>query len=312
MNVIIFPLRLATATLLVMGAACGCKPATKPDAQPSTSTINTNTAVKTNFYYVKGMLKSIKPNGHTAEIAHEEIPNFMPKMTMPLDVADPKELKGLAPGDQLHFRMVVTPDELWIDQVTKVGTSAMTNDPSTAGRKFRQVREVEPLKVGEVMPNYNFTNELGKAMSLADLKGNAYAFTFIFTVCPMPQFCPRLSEYFSKAHEQLAAPGGPDNWRLLSISFDVERDTPAVLKNYAARFSHDPARWSFLTGALIDIDAITEQFGLYFARDANGITFDHNLRTVIVDPKGRINSIIIGNEWKVEDFVAEMKRAAAK
>ena len=108
-----------------------------------------------------------------------------------------------------------------------------------------------------------------------------------------------------------AQPDGPKNWRLLSISFDPEHDTPATLQAYARRYQYDPKQWSFVTGALIEIDAITEQFGLEFFREAGStFNFNHKLRTVVVDAQGRVQQVFVGNEWKVDDFVTEMVKAA--
>ncbi|MBU6401361.1 MAG: SCO family protein, partial [Verrucomicrobia bacterium] len=135
--------------------------------------------------------------------------------------------------------------------------------------------------------------------------------TFFYTRCPFPNFCPRMSKNFEETYEQLTKlPGGPRNWHLLSISFDPDNDTPAVLRIYASKYQFDPKHWDFVTGKMIDIDAITEQFGMMFARQ--GANFDHNLRTVVIDARGRIQRIIIGNTWTSEELVAELVKAAAK
>ena len=174
---------------------------------------------------------------------------------------------------------------------------------------FRRVREVDPLNVGDPLPDYPFTNTLGQAIHLGQFKGKALALTFIYTRCPFPNFCPRMSANFGDACKKLAAlPEAPKNWHLLSISFDPEFDTPEMLKGYARRYNSDTNHWSFASGALIDIDAITEQFGLIFPRE--GVGFNHNLRTVVVDAQGKVQKVFTGNEWTVDDFVAEMIKAA--
>ena len=285
--------------LLLSAPVTGCKP------KPQT-------------FYVKGVVKELKPDGKTAIIEHEEIPDYMPKMTMPFEVKSPKELAGVQPNDLVHFRLVVTKDDAWIDQVTRAGTAGPSSRTSTSLTNtapvphVRLVRDVEPLKVGDAMTDYTFTNEFGKPVRLADMKGKAYAFTFIFTRCPLPMYCPRLSDNFKNVAARLAAQAdAPVNWHLFSISFDVEHDSPAVLQNYAKRYNYDPARWSFLTGKVIDIDAITEQFGLYFARtEGNNFVFDHNMRLVIVDAAGKVQSVIVGNEWKPEEVVSELIKGA--
>ncbi len=291
------------ATLLLLLAACREQPAPPAATEPAAA------STKTNFYFVKGVIKELKPDGRTAIIDHEAIPNYMEAMTMPLRVKNTNELAGLQSGDQIFFRMVVTDYEGWIDQVSKTGKAAPTNNPAPSKGTFRRVRDVQPLTIGDALPNYPLTNHLGQPITLGQFQGQALAFPFIFTRCPFPEFCPRMGNHFQTVARKLAAtPNAPTNWYLLSITFDVEFDTPAILKGYAARYQADPAHWSFATGAQIEIDALTEQFGLGFARE--GAIFNHNLRTVVIDAAGRVQSILIGNEWKPEELVAELIKAA--
>ena len=262
----------------------------------------------TQFFSVTGLVKELQPDGKTVVIQHEEIPHYMQAMTMPFEVRDTNELAGLKPGDQVSFRMLVTEKDGWIDQLTKLGSTNVAEAPP--GDPFRRVRFVEPLNVGDRMPDYVFTNELGQVIHLADFQGQALAFTFIYTRCPFPNFCPRMSSNFADAYKKLSsAADAPKNWRLLSISFDPEHDKPELLRSYAKRYGYETNHWSFVTGALIDIDAITEQFGLMFPRE--GVGFNHNLRTVVVDAQGKVQKVLTGNEWKVEDLVAEIVKAAA-
>jgi protein SCO1/2 len=104
-------------------------------------------------------------------------------------------------------------------------------------------------------------------------------------------------------------PNAPTNWHLLTISFDPDFDTPNVLKGYAMAFQNDPKRWNFVTGAMIDIDAITDQFSLPILKI--GSEWDHKIRTVVVDATGRIQTILYGNEWKPDALVQEIIKAAA-
>ena len=288
--------------LMVAFSACG-----KKQAEPAKG------AGKAQEFFVRGVVRELKADGKTAVIQHEEIPNYMEAMSMPFRVKESKELAELKLGDEIHFRFVVAEYESWIDRVTKTGRSMPTTNSATtntpARRDFRAVRDVEPLKIGDALPNYPLTNQLGRAFALHDFKGRALALTFIFTRCPVPDFCPRLSTRFAEAQEKLLATNGaPANWHFLSVSFDVDRDTSEVLKSYAERLTYDAARWTFATGALIEIDALTEQFGLVFPRD--GTVFNHNLRTVVVDAAGRVQRVFVGNEWKADELVAEMVKAA--
>jgi len=135
--------------------------------------------------------------------------------------------------------------------------------------------------------DYKFTNELGQAMSLSDFKGQALGITFFFTRCPIPNYCPRLSKNFQQASEKLlATPNAPTNWHFLSVSFDTEFDTPAVLKNYARSYNYNPAHWSFLTGAKEKIAELAKESDASFEKD--GGFYNHNFRTLIIDAAGHL------------------------
>ncbi|MDB6030167.1 MAG: electron transport protein SCO1/SenC, partial [Verrucomicrobiales bacterium] len=126
-------------------------------------------------------------------------------------------------------------------------------------------------------------------------------------------FCPRMSANFKETYKKLQeTSNGPTNWHMLSITFDPQFDTPAVLKEYAEMQGADLKRWSFLTGELIDITAIAEQFGLLFWRpEPNQPTgISHNLRTVVIDAEGKVFKVLKENEWKPETLAEYIVEAA--
>jgi len=259
-------------------------------------------------FQVKGVVIAIKPKEKSIEIKHEAIPDYMPAMTMPFDVKDTNELAGLRPGDSVLFRMLVTDTDGWIDQIRKISTQATNSIPSNA--PVRVLREVEPLKVGDLLPDYHFTNQFGQSISTTQFKGKALAITFIFTRCPFPTFCPLMANHFAEAQQKLLAmPNGPANWQLLTISFDPDFDTPAVLKTYAETHQYNPAYSSFAIGALTDITTFAQQIGLTFWRDGTG-SISHNLRTIVVGADGRLRKILLGNQWSSDELVEEMVKAA--
>ncbi len=289
---------------MVAAAICatGCGRSSDLDAAArATAGPNTNQQI----FQVKGVVVELKPREKSVIIRHEEVPDYMPAMTMPFDVRDTNELAGLEAGDPVSFRLLVTDTEGWIDRIQKTGPK--TNTPPTTGA-FRVVRDVEPLNVGDVLPEYRFTNQFGKSFSTTNFQGEALAIEFLFTRCPLPNFCPFLANNFGEAQKQLLTlPNVPTNWHLLTISFDPEFDTPDVLKGYAEHYEYNPAHWTFATGALIDITAIGEQFGLKFASEGGSIS--HNLRAVVVDGSGLVRKIFVGNEWKPDELVMEMLKA---
>ena len=154
-----------------------------------------------------------------------------------------------------------------------------------------------------------FTNELGRAVSLSDFRGQALAITFFYSRCPMPQFCPRLSKNFQEASRKLEAmTNAPSNWHLLSITFDPETDTPAVLKAYGERYEYDSDHWSFLTGAQDQINALGRSVGVSYQAKAG--TMDHNFRTVIVDPAGRVQMVFPTSGDLSDQIVEQIIKAA--
>ncbi|MEY2407969.1 MAG: hypothetical protein QOF48_639 [Verrucomicrobiota bacterium] len=260
-------------------------------------------------YDVKGVVRDIMPGKKLVTIAHENIPGYMVAMTMDFAVTNLAELNGLNPGDDITFRMVVTKDDGWIHAIKKLGTT--TPLPAPPPETFRPAREVEPLAVGDQMPEYSFTNQLGRPVHLSDFKGQAYVLNFIFTRCPFPTFCPRQSKGLGETQERLKAmAGGPTNWHLLSITIDPAYDTPARLKGYAKTYAADPNKWTFLTGDLEDITAIAEQFGLQFWREKPDALPNHNVRTVVIDASGRVQWMTAENEWKTDVLVDEVVKAA--
>lgn len=295
---------------LVLGLAAALSAGLMACAHRSSSTVPASKAgSKTQIFQVKGVVQKVEADGKTVVIQHERIPGYMEAMTMPFEVKDTKELIGLNPGDTVTFRMMVTDDEGWIDQIQKTGSTSVATPKSREA--YRKAPIVEPLNPGDLMPDYNFTNQLGRAISLNQFRGQALAIVFIYTRCPYPNFCPRMSNHFLDVQKKLQAlPNAPTNWQLLSITFDPAYDTPARLKTYAENWRADPAHWNFATADLWTIDGITEQLGLQFWREENAV-IGHNVRAAVIDPKGRLQRIMVGNAWQPDELVEEILKAAA-
>jgi protein SCO1/2 len=287
----------------------GNNPASRPANVPSAAATSTSTSTNRQVYEVKGVVREVLPEQKKARITHEEIPGYMEAMTMMLDVKNPQELVGLQAGDNIVFRMVVTDDDGWIEQIRK---SDGPRTPLPAEAPLRRVRYVEALSIGDPVPDYAFTNMLGVVTRLSELRGRAVALTFIFTRCPFPTFCPRLNTAFQQTHDKLkSTPGAATNWTLLSVTMDPAYDTPERLKAYAERYNPDPAHWLFATGDLTEITAIGEQFGLQFWRPNPNDPISHNMRTVIVDATGRVRWIANDSEFKPDDLAHRILQAAA-
>ena len=264
----------AIAFLLLL--IVGCRQST---SRPPRADIET---IKTNSYAATGTFKELQEDGR-ALIAHDEITNFMPAMTMAFNVQNSNEVSMLRAGDRIAFQLYVTEDASWIDRIalksrpprTNASASSVTNRPRVA---FALTN----------IPNFSFTNEFGQPVSLRDLKGQAIAFTFFFTRCPIPEYCPRLSKNFQGASKQLSAdPNAPTNWHLFSISFDPF-DTPPVLRAYGRAYNYDSNHWSFLTGPHAQMTNLANGFGVKITGEAGN--YAHGFATVVFDAQGKLQA----------------------
>ena len=239
-------------------------------------------------------------------IRHGAISNYMDGMTMPFKVKVATELAGVQPGDVVSFQLHVTDTASWVDHLVKTGSRPPgAIQPSSPRPAAAAAAQPEPSLL-----HYKFTNELGQAVSLADFHGQALAITFFYTRCPLPDYCPRLSKNFQQASQKLASlPGAPANWHFLSVSFDTEADTPAVLKAYGESYRYDSKHWSFLTGPADKIDELARQSGVTYDFDAG--TINHNFRTLIIDAAGHLQMIFPTAGDLSDAIVAQILQAAA-
>ena len=273
---------------------------------------------KETVYPVHGTVLELKPDGTNVVIAHDSIAGYMDAMTMNFDTPSAAVLRGLKTNDVVNFRLHVTSDDSWVDGFAVLSNAGpavvfgkepvpvVLNDPTSVSF-FKNVLE---LKEGDAVPDYEFTNHLGKIIHLADYRGRVLALDFIFTRCPLPDFCPRISTRFRSAQNTLKErPDAPKDWHFLSLSFDPLFDTPRVLGEYGKRYEADPTHWSFATGAYEQLQPLGAHFGLYFAMNVTPDKMNHNLRTVVLDGQGRVAKILAGNLWSSEELVAAVVAA---
>ncbi len=277
-----------TAFLAGLGLVAGC-------GKPSGSGGDLRT------YDAKGIVVQ-EPAGKTIIIKHEAVSNYMGAMTMPFEAADTNELRGLQAGDSIAFRLNVTAERGWIDHIVKLNTAPQTT-PAKEAVHFGPAADT--LEVGDLLPDFHFTNELGQAIDLRQYRGQTLAFTFFFTSCPFPNFCPRMTANFSETAEKLShAPNAPTRWHLFSVSFDTSKDNPEHLKEYAVEHHYDAGHWSFLTGDARTISQFAELFDERYWNEGQSI--GHNLRTVVIDSKGRVEKVLEGSNWTSDELAAAM------
>jgi protein SCO1 len=262
-------------------------------------------------FQLQGQILSVDAAKKSAQIKHEEIKGFMPGMTMPYEVRDPKLLEGLAPGDLITATLVVESNAAYLSTLNKTGSAPLDAPPAEAPAPSAS-SGFEVLKPGEQVPAGQFVDQDGRTRDFTSFAGRPVIVTFIYTKCPMPTFCPLLDRNFAAIQKSLqtdpAAAALKGKVHLVSISFDPLTDTPPVLKAHAERLNADPRVWTFLTGDRDAIDQFGARFGVQVARNVdNPLDITHNLRTAIVDANGKLVTIYVGNEWTAEQVLNDLK-----
>ena len=256
-------------------------------------------------YETRGVVRGLSPDRATIEIQHENIPGFMPSMTMPFTAHDPEQIAGLKIGDAIAFRMVVTQKDFWIENVKKirredVGVAEPKQTPAASPERNARLKE------GDQMPAFSLTNQNGERISLDTFRGKPFVVTFVFTRCPVPNFCPRMSNNFEELQASIkSATGMLARTRLLSITLDPDYDTPKILSDYAAFHHADGQIWTFATGDEREIDALTRAFSVY--RQTEGGTISHGLATALINRDGAVEKIWRGNAWTPAEVTEAIK-----
>ncbi len=258
-------------------------------------------------YEVRGLIRGLPPDHKTIEIEHEDIPGFMPSMTMPFEVRDAKEAANLRLGNAISFRLNVTNRDSWIDRIQKIDAGQLHLPAAVPHAPPSSQADAQPrLHEGDPMPEFTLSDEEGKTVTRKTFHGHPFVLTFIFTRCPLPNFCPRMSQNFAELQKAIqASPESLAATRLLSISFDPEHDTPEVLKQYAQHDGADFAIWTFATGTPAEIQKLTKAFSIFVQPE--GGTISHSLATALIDRDGKIAKIWRGNGWTPAEVMNELK-----
>jgi len=251
-------------------------------------------------YALVGQITSVDASLGFVTVRHEDIKGFMPGMTMPFQVKDRALLVGRKPGDLIAATLNVQDTEAWIVGMTKTGEAPL---PAAAERP------APGLAPGDRVPDQTLVGSDGKPLTLAWLDGHPSVITFVYTRCPLPDFCPAIDSRF----RQLQASAGPRGVRLLSVTIDPDYDTPAVLAAHAARLGANPSTWRYATMEAEAMAAFGRQFGVDVKRGGTSAAdIEHNLRTVVLDRDRRIVDIRTGTMWTAADLDAQLTAVDAR
>lgn len=254
-------------------------------------------------YELKGKVVAVDRDKSQVTISHEDVKGYMPAMTMPFTV-NATDLQILAPEDHVVATLVVEGSKTRLEELV---ISRQSGDSSA-------VPAVVMAKEGDEVPNFTLRNQDDREIRIRNYRGKALLLTFIYTRCPVPDYCTLMSSNFAQVDRKL----GQDaevyaKTHLLSVSIDPDYDTGKVLRSYGAahtgRYEKETfAHWEFAGGTKDQVKEIARYFGLTYFPDKDQIV--HGLRTVIVAPDGKVAKIYVGNDWKPEEAAEELKKAA--
>ncbi len=251
-------------------------------------------------YELRGKVIEVDRERGMVTVAHEEIPGYMDAMTMPFTVRDSWAFAALAPGRQLAATLVVEGDRYWLQDIT-VGE----------GGEEPVVEKGRPAALGSEVPDFELVNQEGEQIRLSQFRGKAVLLNFIYTRCPLPDYCPLMTSHFLSLYRSLSKDKALlSSSHLLSVSFDPDFDKPHVLKDYAEGYLKSDAaetlqHWYFATGTHEEIRRMASFFGLDYWPEGGQIV--HSLRTAIISPEGKLVRLYPGNNWTPGDLLRDLR-----
>jgi protein SCO1/2 len=256
-------------------------------------------------YRASGIVLSADPAHDTFTASIREIPGFMNAMEMPFNVRNAKEFGAVHTGAAIDFTLAVGKTSSWAENIRPhVFVNGDTEMQESARLHLLQnlnapKSAIKPLAIGDTVPDFSFVDQEGTPIQLSQFRGKVVALTFMYTKCPLPDYCFRLNNNFSNLQRRFAPQLG-NNLVFLSLSFDPIHDSPAVLTEYARTWNANPEGWHFLTGPLPEVEQVCHEFNLNFWEEMGMIT--HTLHTVVIDRQGRVVANLEGNQFSAKQL----------
>lgn len=248
-------------------------------------------------YRLNGTIISIDSVRGNLSVNHDAIPGLMPAMLMEYSVKDPSVLQQLHLNDTITADLVIAGDHSWLENIRVTARATSQSASIAATHPFHMPQ------AGEQVPPFRLIDEHGRTFSMSSLRGRPVAITFIYSRCPLPDYCPRMNSNFAELLKKERDNSQGGNLRLLTISFDPEHDTPEVLRLMHAQWAHgtDARNWMFAVVPKKTLPQTLEWFGLTALPEQGVIT--HSLSTTLVAPDGKVIAWWHGNAWTPEDVM---------
>ena len=298
--------RAAAGLALGLALFWGCK----HSASDSASVAQTSQGDVKSFS-IHGKIVSVDAKRGAIVLNHDAVPGFMDAMTMTYPLKDPSVASELHPGDVITATLLVRKDgdgysDPKLDQIVVA---------AQAKPDYKPAREYHVPQAGDAVPDFKLINENGQTVHLAQYKGKVVLLTFIYTRCPLEDYCPRMNKNFAQIDGALKAdPQLYKQTHLVSISFDPKFDTPVILKNYGMVYNGGDAKefahWEFVAAPQDQLGAMEEFFDLGVTPGESG-SLNHSLSTAVIGKDGKVRAWYPTNEWTPAEVLAKLKSAAA-
>lgn len=258
-------------------------------------------------YELTGKVISVDKRGQMVTVAHQEVPGLMSAMTMPFMLKADWAFDVINPGDEISAVLVVAGDRSWLEE------PSVTRPPQPAPGTANEI-PTPTLNPGDQLPDFNLINQDRQKLNAERYRGRALLLTFIYTRCPLPDYCILMNDNFAEINQALDRRAElRDKIQLLSISIDPEHDTTPVLREHGLKLLKNDERgfkrWEFATGTAADVRDFAQRFGLQYMPQNDQII--HSLRTAVVKPDGTIFKIYNGNKWTVAEAVKDLEEVTS-
>ena len=264
-------------------------------------------------FTVRGVVVGTDVTRGEVTVNHEAIAGFMDAMTMPYKLKDRGVIGELHAGDKIKATMLVVHDasgyhDARLDEIVVMEQAKADYVPAA---------QYHVPVVGDVVPDFALRNQSGRVVRVKDFKGKALLITFIYSRCPLSDYCPKMSRNFAEIDKALKGDAGMyARTHLLSVSFDPAYDSPAVLKSYGGAYTGEYsnekfAHWDFAAPAKKDLMGMLEFFDVGVTPGDAG-TLNHSLSTALVGPDGRIVAWWAGNDWTPAEVLGEIRKVVGR
>jgi protein SCO1/2 len=152
-------------------------------------------------------------------------------------------------------------------------------------------------------PEFTLTTQDGARLALRDLRGKVVAVTFIYASCS--DTCPLLTAKMATLQTRLGREFGSRVF-FASVTVDPARDTPEVLKRYAAAHGANPGGWAFLTGTSSEIQDVERRYGIYARKNPRG-DVDHTFLTSVIDRDGVLRVQYLGVRFDPDELLEDVQ-----